>query len=257
MVPLFVDRLLDGGQLVDKARVLGQAARGRHFAVYFRDEKVQTALTDLAITGDLSPTKHDYLGVFTQNTNGSKADYWQSRRIRSSVDLRKDGSARVTLEVEIHNDSAPYVGPEPDPQLGYLTRWATYSIGSFLPLGARVTDVSVDGSPIEFVQGDYFGRPYVRHTLEFAPQQRRTMRLEYDVRGAAKPTGGGLTYRLDLDPQGMVRPQAVTTRVQFPSGFELGSLPGGWRRDGRRSATWSTDALDETTQLALRAGASR
>ncbi len=111
---------------------------GRHFAVYFRDDEVQDTLDDLAISGDLSDTKHDYLGVFTQNAVPSKTDYWQSRTVRSDVRLRPDGSARVALEVEIHNDSAPYAGPGTDPQQGYFTRWATCRSAPSCPAGAEV-----------------------------------------------------------------------------------------------------------------------
>jgi len=253
LVALFVDRLMATGQLPDKIRVLVEAAQGRHFAAYFRDEEPQGALEGMSVTGDLSPTEHDYLGVFTQNVVPSKTDYWQSRAVRSDVRLRPDGSARVALEVEIHNDSAPYAGPEPDPRQGYFTRWATLSIGSFLPRGADVDGVTVDGAPIDFTVGDYFGRPFVRHTIEFEPQQRHVLRLEYDVPAAAVLEGGGLTYRLDIDPQGMVRPEAVSTRVQFPEGFTVDALPEGWTSSSDRAATWSDDALDDSPRLTLSA----
>ena len=253
-MPLFVDRLLETGQLPDKVKVLVEAARGRHFAAYFRDEALQGALAGMAVTGDLSSTEHDYFGVFTQNVVPSKTDYWQSRKLRSDVRLRPDGSARVTLEVEIHNDSAPYTGTEPDYHHGYLTRWATLSIGSFLPRAADVSGVTVDGAPIAFNVGEYFGRPFVRHTIEFEPQQRHVLRLDYDVPAAAVLEDDGLTYRLDVDPQGMVRPEAVSTRVQFPEGFSIDALPDGWVASGERAATWSVDALDETPRLTLRAG---
>jgi hypothetical protein len=251
LVPLFVERLLGSGQLPDKVRVLADAAAGRHFAVYFRDDTVQETLDDLAISGTLSRTKHDYLGVFTQNAVPSKTDYWQSRTVSSDVRLRPDGSARVSLEVEIHNDSAPYAGPGADPQEGYFTRWAHLSVGSFLPRRAAVTQVSVDGVPFEFNVGDYFGRPFVRHTIELPPQARRTMRYEYDVPAAAVRDGDRLTYRLDLDPQGMVRPQAVSVRVHLPAGFAADDLPEGWRASGRRVVTWTDDALDDSPRLAL------
>lgn len=253
LVPLFVDRLLQTGELPDKIEILVEAARGRHFAAYFRDQGPQEALAGMAVTGDLSSTGNDYLGVFTQNVVPSKTDYWQSRQVRTDVRLRPDGSARVALEVEIHNDSAPYAGVEPDLRQGYSTRYATLSVGNFLPRGAEVDAVTVDGAPIEFVVGDYFGRPYVRHTIDFEPQQRRVMRLEYDVPAAAVRDGDELTYRLDLDPQGMVRPQSVSATVQFPAGFEIDSLPEGWRASGPRSATWAVDALDESPRLALTA----
>ncbi|WP_310529137.1 DUF4012 domain-containing protein, partial [Nocardioides sp.] len=251
LVSLFVDRLMGSGQLPDKVRALAESARGRHFAAYFRDQDVQGALAGLSLSGDLSETEHDYLGVFTQNVVPSKSDYWQSRRLRSDVRLRPDGSARVALEVEVHNDSAPYAGPEPDYRQGYFTRYATLSIGSFLPRGAEVDAAMVDGAPVDFTVGDYFGRPFVRHTIEFDPQARHVLRLEYDVPAAAVLEDGELTYRLDLDPQGLVRPEAVSTTVQFPKGFSIDALPAGWIASGDRAATWSDDALDDSPRLAL------
>lgn len=251
LVPLFVERLLGTGQLPDKVRVLADAAAGRHFAAYFRDDSVQDTLHDVAISGDLSRTENDYLGVFTQNAVPSKTDYWQSRTVRSDVRLRPDGSARVALEVEVHNDSAPYAGPGTDPQQGYFTRWAHLSVGSFLPRRADVDAVTVDGVPIDFTVGDYFGRPFVRHTIELAPQARRTVRLEYDVPAAAVRDGDTLTYRLDLDPQGMVRPQAVSVRVHLPAGFAADDLPEGWSSTGPRTATWASEGLDDSPRLAL------
>lgn len=253
LVSLFVDRLMGSGQLPDKVSVLADAAQGRHFATYFRDTEVQGALDGLALSGDLSDTEHDYLGVFTQNVVPSKTDYWQSRAVRSDVRLRPDGSAQVSLEVEIHNDSAPYAGPEPDYRQGYFTRWATLSIGNFLARGADVSSVSVDGTPIDFNLGDYFGRPFVRSTIEFEPQARHVMRLDYDVPAAAVAKNGELTYRLDLDPQGMVRPEAISATVHFPAGFDIDELPEGWVAAGPRSATWSVAALDESPRLAISA----
>ena len=181
----------------------------------------------------------------------SKTDYWQSRAVRSDVRLRPDGSARVSLEVEIHNDSAPFAGPGPDYRQGYATRYATLSVGSFLARGADVSSVTVDGEPVEFNVGNYFGRPFVRHTIAFDPQARRVLRLDYDVPAAAVSEDGRLTYRLDLDPQGMVRPQAVSATVRFPAGFSIENLPEGWVASGERSATWSLDALDESPRLTL------
>lgn len=256
LVPMFVNRLLQTGQLPDKARALVDSARGRHFAAYFRDEEAQSAIADTSIAGDLSDSDHDYLGVFTQNVVPSKTDYWQSRAVRSEVRLRADGSAKVSLEVEIHNDSAPYAGPTPDYRQGYFTRWATLSVANFLARGADVDAVSVDGAPVEFNVGDYFGRPFVRQIIEFEPQARHTMRVDYTVPAAALSDNGKLIYRLDLDPQGMVRPEAMSATVRFPAGYDIEELPEGWVGAGPRSATWSLAALEESSHLTLSASSS-
>ena len=79
----------------------------------------------------------------------SKSDYWQRRTVSTDVALREDGSARVRMEVEVHNDSPPYVQPVPDPRQGYFTRWNTLSVAPFLPTGATFDSVEVDGEPVE------------------------------------------------------------------------------------------------------------
>ena len=90
VVPAFREKLFQGGQFADKFEVLAHAAKGRHFAVYFRDPRLQEAFLKRGLGGDLSETDHDYLGVFTQNLNSSKADYWQNR----TVDVRRHAGRR-------------------------------------------------------------------------------------------------------------------------------------------------------------------
>ena len=121
LIPIFRERLFAGGQFVEKFQTLGDAARARHFAVYFRDPDAQAVVRDLGVDGDLSTTDHDYLGVFSQNTNVAKADYWLDRTVTSDVSLRKDGSAEVELTISTANDAPPYVAtgePTPRPATG-------------------------------------------------------------------------------------------------------------------------------------------
>jgi Protein of unknown function (DUF4012) len=242
LVPVFRDRLFATGRFVDKFAAMHTAAKGRHLAVYFRDDATQQAFRGLGLTGELSDTDHDYLGVFTQNAVPSKTDYWQARSVQSRVALRPDGSAHVALDVAVHNDSPPYAGKGPDPQQGYSTRWATLSVASFLARGADVRTVRVDGQPVDFHVGDFFGRPFVRHTVTFPPQTQHTVRLEYDVPAAAVRDGDRLTYHLDIDPQGTVRPGAIGVEVTWPQGWTPNDVPDGWFTDGRRAA-WGGPAL--------------
>ena len=250
-MPLFVERLLGTGQLPEKVRVLADAAAGRHFAVYFRDDAVQETLDDLAVSGDLSSTRHDYLGVFTQNAVPSKTDYWQSRTVRSDVRLRADGSARVALEVEIHNDSAPYAGPGTDPQTGLLHPLG-HPLGRLVPPPPRGGRAGGGRRAADRVQRRRLLRPAVRaahHRAAAAGPTHRPPGVRR-ARGGRPRRGTTLTYRLDLDPQGMVRPQAVSVRVHLPRGFTVDDLPEGWSAGGG-TVTWSDDALDDSPRLAL------
>ena len=149
--------------------------------------------------------------------------------------MREDGSARVRMEVEVHNDSPPYVQPVPDPRQGYFTRWNTLSVAPFLPTGATFDSVEVDGEPVETSPRNFFGRYFIRPEIEFAPQARHTLAVTYDVPAAAVRDGDGLAYRLALDPQGMVDPQDVRVRVSFPRGYAVDGRPARRLVDARRS----------------------
>lgn len=248
LAPLFSERLLSGDPL-DTAKALARAADERRFAVYLRDPEEQAVFSDLGLTGELGDAKRDYIGVFTQNRVPSKSDYWQRRAVRSEVDVRKDGSARVRLAVQIHNDSPPYAQEGVDPQLGYFTRWNFSSVLTVLPEGAEFTGGAIDGEPVRVRRGNFYDQTFQRQTIELAPQARRELVVEYDVPAAATVEGdGSLAYGLTIDPQAIVNPQSVEVRVRFPKGYEPGALPAGWTPSGPRTVTYRTDAL-ETTEV--------
>ena len=71
--------------VADKLGALVSSADGRHFFTYFRQGSIQRPFAQLGLSGDLAHTGHDYIGVFTQNLNGSKVDYWQRRSVASTV----------------------------------------------------------------------------------------------------------------------------------------------------------------------------
>ncbi|MBC2931633.1 DUF4012 domain-containing protein [Nocardioides sp. zg-1228] len=245
LAPVFVDRLLSGNDPVGTGRVLGEAADQRRFAVYLRSPDEQAVVDDLGLTGRLSDTEHDYLGVFTQNKVPSKSDYWQRRTVSTDVAIREDGSARVRMEIEVHNDSPPYAQPLPDPREGYFTRWNTLSVAPFLPKGATFDSVQVDGVPREVSPRSFYGRYFIRPEIEFAPQARHTLAVTYVVPAAAVDRDGALAYRLAIDPQGMVDPQDVRVTVRFPRGYAVDAeLPEGWSSAGGRVARYRSDALE-------------
>ena len=232
IVPLFAERLLAPGDGIDKIESLRDSARGRHFALWMRDPALQSAVADIGLAGDLSDTGHDYVAVFNQNTNASKADFWQRRAITSEVRLDEDGSATVRLTISVHNDSPPYAQDFPDPRGGTsITRWNGMTLGTFLPDGARVTSATAAGKPQGTRVFDYYGRPYKLLRLTVPPGETREAVLEYDVPAAAVAPGDGtLTYRLDATPQGLVTPEALTVTVHWPDGYDVGELPEGWTR---------------------------
>ncbi len=235
IIPAFRERFLAGGQFVQKAQLLRSEAAARHVALYFRDRGAQNAFAKIGFDGNLTPTKHDYIGVFTQNLNGSKTDYWQHREIASRVDLHADGSAAVDLKVGVTNAAPPYALPGLDPQIGYTTRYLGTMIGVFLPRFSSLGDVTTDGKPDtptlhvpkvpHVVNRKYFTYP----TL--LPQgATATVTAGYRVPFAADVTSKtAMTYTLDVDPQDLVDPEVLDLTVNFPKGWSATSLPDGWQ----------------------------
>lgn len=252
LIPVFRQKLFEGGQFVEKFQNLGRSADGRRFAMYLRDQQAQDVVADLGLAGDLSDTEHDYVGVFTQNTNRAKVDFWQQRTVASDVTLAEDGSARVDLTVTITNATPPYVQTQPDPRTGYFTRWSKPAVGVFFPRGAKIRSAEVLGEQRDLVVDAVGDRPFIRPTITLPPGRTGTLRIRYDVpRAAVVGEDGSLTYRLDVDPQGMVTPEDVSVTVHWPAGYAVRSLPAGWAKADRRTTTWSVDGLVDSPRWSI------
>jgi hypothetical protein len=255
VVPAFREKLFQGGQFAEKFQVLADAAKGRHFAMYFRDERVQQAFVSRGLSGDLSETDHDYLGVFTQNTNSSKSDYWQRRIVDSDVDLKADGSAEVTLTVTVQNPSPPWVhaddpDPSQDPKFGYYTRWAGNAIAAFLPRGAEVQgQATIRGLPFRPIVRSVLERPYFYRKVTLPPGGQAILKVTYRVPNAATVDGDSLVYQLDVDPQATVVPQAVNVTLHVPRGYSPSTTPLGWSMVDGRTLKFTGGALDEAIHL--------
>jgi hypothetical protein len=239
--------------------VLTRAAKGRHFAMYFRDSRLQTAFERRGLAGDLSDTDHDYIGVFTQNTNASKADYWQKRTVDSDVELQADGSAKVTLTVTVDNAGPPFTPPwaggevappEEDPTWGYFTRWNKPALAVFLPRGAEA-DVAgqLDGLEFDPKTRKVLERAYFYRTLKLPPNQQGVMTVSYTVPNAAVVDGDSLVYLLDIDPQAMVNSEGVKVTLHVPEGYGPTATPEGWQLVDGRTLVFDTSGSDEAKRL--------
>lgn len=253
LVPAFQQKFLSGGDFIAKGRSLLQDAQGRHVALYFRDQRSQRAFADAGFAGNLSTTPRDYLGVFSQNLNGSKADYWQTRQVATHVTLHPDGSASDRLSVIVGNPAPPYAQPTPDPRSGYNTRWLGTSLSAFLPVDARLGSMQADGRPLPHAALDrpstaiagVVDRPVLHHTWLLAPHGSGRLTATYAVPHAAAvdPVTGGLTYRVDLDPQDLVQPQSNTVTLAIPDGYRFGPLPVGWGLSDAHTAVLTVPQL--------------
>lgn len=232
IIPAFKDRLLDGGHMADKIKSLTTSAQGGHFAVFMRDPDLESALQGLDMAGDLANTTGDYVGVFTQNTNGSKVDILQRRTLGYDVTLAPDGSADATLTVKIENPTPPYLQSAPDPGIGYFTRYAGMNVAPFLAEGARLTRVELEGATTPAHLRDFYGRPWFSESTTIDPGGELTMTVHYHVPHAASVDGNRLTYDLTFQPQGTVVPPELSVDVHLPDGYRPTSMPSGWTAQG-------------------------
>jgi hypothetical protein len=244
LVPAFRQRFFEGGQMSEKVKSLVESAKGRHFALYFRDPAVERRFARVGLGGDLSRTPYGYIGAFTQNLNGSKNDYWQHRHVTSTVRLQRDGGARVDLHVTVSNQAPAYDLPVPDPKVGYTTRYLGAFLGVFLPRRATIESTSVDGKPTDLVAhrpkvATVLNRKYVQAPLLLDSGQSGTLDVAYRTPHAAEAIDSNrMVYRLDVDPQDTVVPETLHLTVIWPDGFRpTRTLPAGWRAT-RHGATF-------------------
>lgn len=257
MIPAFMDALFSGSDVVGTMRAVGDAADQRHLALYFRDQQLQEAVVDLGVDGDLSQTDHDYLGVFTQNRIGSKADYGQQKSVVSKVALNADGSAKVRMTTHIDNTNTGFRGAELS---GYTNPKIEQNVLLMLPHDVKVKSVKVTDSrdtrtfPVKTTE--YFGRPYLElQQIYLDAGDRVTVEAVYTVPRAAEVSGDRLTYSLDLDPHATVRDAVTKVSVTMPEGFTAAPTAAqrtaGWAEKKPGVWQWSTDAMSHRTQLKL------
>jgi hypothetical protein len=261
LVPAFRDRFFSGGHMKAKVKSLVDSADSRDFFVYFRDEDAQRRFARVGLAGNLSPTGHDYLGVFSQNLNGSKTDYWQHRDVTYDVHLQADGSAQVKVHVVVQNRAPAYALATPDPGSGYTTRYMDGFLGLFVANNAQLSSLTVDGKPDHPVfliprVDTVHNRKYVVEKYSLTSGQAWTLDATYVVPAAAQVTArGGLTYRLDVDPQPLVTPENLDVRVTWPEGWHPSEpLPEGWKATpgGARRQGPLPDVMSVTIPLSQR-----
>jgi hypothetical protein len=241
-----LSRLLGGGgDLVRQVRTLGEAARGRHLQLYFRDPALQRAAVAHGLGGELSPAPQDYLAVYTQNINASKVDVYQRRAVEQRVWLRADGSARVVRSIRLVNATP---GAPTTDRRGYLTNWAMHRFITYLPGRAAKVVVKADGTTVTWDPFNELNRQVVRFILPMRPGQARTVTVAYDLPGAAVRTATGLRYRLAADAQPIIQPTSFRLVVAPPKGFGA-EPPAGW--SARPGALTTTVRLTSDADLAL------
>jgi hypothetical protein len=242
-------QFLNGRLLLPKAKALGSEASQRHIQIYARDPHLQAAVTEGGLDGGLAPAEHDYVGVYTQNTNASRVDYFQTRSIRQEVQLLTDGSALVTRTIHVANPTSAGMRPTAA-RGGSLSRYSMPIVAAYLPPTATSLSVYVDGRRSRRgVEREEAGRRLVRVDARLGPGDSVTVGVVYKVRRGAEVTIDGLRYEFLADPQPMSRPPRLEIQVIAPTGMTV-QPSGGWQVQGQQ-ATLTLPLFVERSRASL------
>jgi uncharacterized protein DUF4012 len=249
LLQTLLGRLLSGRDLVTTGKVLGAAGARRQLQIYAADPALQRVLAGNGMNGGLSAAAQDYLAVHTLNTNRSRMDYFQRRRVHQLVQLRPDGSAEITRTTTIANPVPPGEPIQDGQGVGYASGRAAAVLANYLPAGASLEQATLDGRPVQPSLAHEGDRPLVRVGLDLAPGQTAELTLRYLTPKAA-PTTHGLRYQFTADPQVLVRPPNLRVDVVAPPGMTI-LAPTGWATQDA-TATLNqpfTDPINATLDL--------
>jgi hypothetical protein len=195
-------------------RALGRGVAERRVLVYSDHPDEQRRLAAQPIGGALGADPGAHVLVAVNNAAGNKLDYYLDRRVSyAGTDCRVGGTRSTQVTLTLTNGVDP-AADLPDYVVGVLgsqartraTRNDNKSIAGFwLPPGARVQQVTVDGRPATFNLGTDAGHPVVLTTVRLRPQ----VPVSVLVRLSEPATSDAA--RLSVQP--LVRPATVTNSV--------------------------------------------
>ncbi|HWG92633.1 MAG TPA: DUF4012 domain-containing protein [Mycobacteriales bacterium] len=239
-----VSRLLTGTPDVPRlARSLGDAAAGRHLALWSADPGAQAAWEAAGLAGAAAPAAgHDVATVALHNAGagddlGTKLDYYARRAVAVRVRL-DDDEAVVEQEVVLRNEApaeglSRYVAGGVSP--GTLNELAWFAV----PAGAQDLALERSGQRLVATALPWHGAALVPDAVSLPAGTSTTWVLRYRV-----PLEDG-RYRLTAVPQPLAVDATLALDVTGPDGADL--------VDARTGAPWARDpgpvAFDRTVEV--------
>ena len=217
-------RVLTGqGGPLPLAHAVGRALREGHIFLFSSDPAEQAAFSSLHSTGAVNNDPGDYLMVLTQNVGENKMDYYMQRAVSYQGRPAADGSLDIRLAVTLHSN-APAAGAVTDyvggarPNLGLAANVDRSYLSVFVPAGAQLKTVSVDGAATQDVDNaPELGRRYFATPVEVAAGRSVSVVFSYALPGTVASGG----YRLNVQNQATVHPDRLSVDVTLPAGARL------------------------------------
>ncbi|MEA2446604.1 MAG: hypothetical protein QOK47_241, partial [Actinomycetota bacterium] len=239
----FYKRLLRPDHPAELVKGFGASLAEKQMQIWMADPAEQAFIKDMEWDGALAPAKgSDYLNVVEQNVGGNKLDYFSSQN--TGVDVSIEGKdAHVSTKVTVENGvflpqprwSMGDSGPDHNPMMNiYVQGDAQLQSGAVE--GTRL-DTAVAGLaawPAEDRPAEHFelGKKVWSTVLQIHPQESASFSVDYVVPGVVHQKDGRNTYRLVVQHQPKLRPDALRVRLALPEGATGIKAPGWKKQDG-------------------------
>jgi hypothetical protein len=210
----FLNRPLPGPESL--VNVLGPIVEQRRLMAYSAHPDEQALYAKLRMDGAFPPPDTgDFLSLVTTNLGGNKLDAYLHRQVTYDVTYSPSkGTVQATATVVLRNDAPvsglPFEVGHNDDDLPIGTNQTALTLYSPLSL----TGLTSDGQPLGVSSAPEFGYASYTAYVDLAPQTQRT--LVFTLTGDSEP---GEVYRIRVEPQPLVNPDAVAITVTGADGW--------------------------------------
>ena len=206
-------------------QVLDKMGQERHLQINFTDQRLQEMVEAYGFDGALLQGEGDFLLIADTSVQSTKLNLILEPQARLDVNLATDGSARSIVTYVISNPFLEWKQGRDSLLVEQLMLQGVY--GSYLrlyvPAGAQIRDVSLDGSSAGLEQIDSeFGRTVFGRFFTVRPDQTVEAQFTYEIPGVLSVEDDGTyLYALYLQKQAGTDALPVSLRVELPPGAEL------------------------------------
>ena len=179
-------------------------------------------MTEAGISRDIGEPTYDEAVVTVQNIGGNKLDSYVHRSIHHACRIESQESTLCSTEVSIRNATPPGL-------TRFEYQYRPYGLFKnvveiYVPAGADLLSVEVDGSPEDFFKNREDGLAPVGVYIEIPRGLTSSVRVEYEL-----PTEDG--YTLEVAPQPLVTDAHLSVDLAIPVRWEVDGPEGLSRGD--------------------------
>lgn len=215
------ERMLDmveSNDVMASVEVLEQLVAGGDVSMYAVDGRLQQALVDVGMAGQVPEPQGEFAAVLVNNVAGNKVDYFTTRSVEHTVHLLPDGVTNGEVSVTFRNE-APRDGYSKyvlGPATQHTEAGDNLSLVSlYCGRACRVTDAPAGVRP----GGRDGGLPVWDVVLRIASGQQRRVTLRTETPRGWYRDGSHLVVPVDHAVQPTLHETPVRVRVVAPDGW--------------------------------------